>query len=58
MRNNISIKKAIKLLILTITDEYVHEQLTDELDKEEKLENFHTVLESFIKKFNDESKDS
>ena len=58
MRNNISIKKAIKLLILTITDEYVQEQLTDELDQEEKLENFYTVLESFIKKYNDESKDT
>ena len=57
MRNNISIKKAIKLLLLTITDEYIQEQLTDELSKEEELENFYEVLENFIKKYNDENKD-
>ncbi|MAD42787.1 MAG: hypothetical protein CL623_10420 [Arcobacter sp.] len=58
MRNNISIKKGIKLLLLTMTDKFIQEQLTDELSKEEELENFYTVLESFIKKYNDESKDS
>lgn len=57
MRNNISIKKAIKLLFLTITDEYIQEQLTDELNKKEELENFYIVLENFIKKYNDENKD-
>ena len=57
MRNNITIKKAIKLFILTITAEYIQEQLTDELSKEEELENFYTVLASFVKKFNAENKD-
>ena len=57
IRNNISIKKAIKLLFLTITDEYIQEQLTDELSKEEELENFYIVLENFIKKYNNENKD-
>lgn len=60
MHNNISIKKAIKLFLLTIMSEYIQEQLTDELSKEEELENFYKVLEKFIEKYNkynDENKD-
>ncbi len=55
-RNNISIKKGIKLLLLTITDEYIQEQLTDELSKEEALENFYEVLENFIERYNKSDK--
>lgn len=52
IRNNISIKKSIKLFVLTISNKYIKEQLTDELSKEEELNNFYKILEKFIERYN------